>query len=69
MCRENWGSNSACWFNAIFIITAVLSIDNDDKRRVTHLVVASVNVNSREDSALDAVLEMCGLVIKGKDYE
>lgn len=54
MCRENWGSNSACWFNALMTTMAVSSIDNDEKRRVTragkciHLVLAFVNVNSRD---------------------
>lgn len=62
-------SNSACWFNAIIIITRVLSVDDDGTRRVTHLVVASVNVNSEEDNALDAVLEMYGLVMEGRAYE
>lgn len=52
-----------------FIITAVLLVDIDDGRRVTHLVIASVNVNSREDSALDGVLEMYGLMMKGRNYE
>ena len=62
-------SNSACWFNAIIIIARVLSVDNDGTRRVTHLVVASVNVNSAEDNALDAVLEMYGLMMEGRAYE
>lgn len=60
-----WGLSFACWFNAI-IITKVLSVNTNDKGRVTHLVVASVNVNSREDSAMDVVLEMCGSLVEGR---
>lgn len=69
--RENCGSNSACWLNASIIITAILSGDNDNKRVVRagksmHLVVAFVNVNSSEDNAPDAVLEVCGLMMAGR---
>lgn len=32
-------------------------------------MVACVNANRREDSAFDAVLEMYGLMMKGRNYE
>lgn len=32
-------------------------------------MVASINVNSGEDNALDAVLEIYGLMMEGRTYE
>lgn len=74
MCREDCGSNSAYWFNAIIITNAVSSIENDDKRSITrvdnyiHFMVAFVHVNSRVDSTLDTVLEIYGLVMERRAY-